>query len=125
MGISAGGLAASDKIYSLYWWEGITTPGCNLTRAIRKAIEVKVLQSAWKPTKVAIRGNLFYARSLASVKRKRCAVKYPLKVCQDRMAVFYWDKAGAGYGSRLKRNFKMLVDYEHGKVIHVLSAYGD
>ena len=59
MGISAGGLAASDKIYGLYWWEGITTPEDAISRAIRKAIEVKSLTVGVKPTKVAIRGNLF------------------------------------------------------------------
>jgi len=123
MGISAGGLAASDKIYGLYWWEGITTPEDAISRAIRKAIEVKSLTVGVETDQGGDTWQSVYARSLASVKEKMRG-----EVSAEEYAKIVWpsfieDKAGAGYGSKAERNFKMLVDYEHGKVIHVLGTH--
>ncbi len=39
------------------------------------------------------------------------------------MPTFEQAKAGAGHGSKVARNQRMLVDYEHGKVVHVLGTH--
>lgn len=123
MGISAGGIAPDGKIHGLYWWEGITTPEDAISRAIKKAIEVKSLTVGVETDQGGDTWQSVYARSLAKVKEELRAQMTPEEYAKVVFPSFIEDKAGAGYGSKAERNFKMLVDYEHGQVVHVKGTH--
>ncbi len=123
MGISAGGIAGNNKIYGLYWWEGITTPEDAISRAIRKAVEVKSLTVGVETDQGGDTWQSVYARALATVKEQERAKMSAEEYAKIVWPAFIQDKAGAGYGSKAERNFKMLVDYEHGQVIHTIGTH--
>lgn len=123
MGISAGGLGVDEKVYGLYWWEGITTPEDAISRAIKKAIEVKSLTVGVETDQGGDTWQSVYARSLAAVKEDFKKKMKPEEYAKVIFPTFIQDKAGAGYGSKAERNFQMLTDYERGKVVHVTGTH--
>lgn len=123
MGISAGGLASDGKIYGLYWWESITSPEDAIGRAIRKAVEVKSMTVGVETDQGGDTWQSVYARSLSSVKEKMAQEMSADEYAKIVWPTFIQDKAGAGYGSKAERNMKMMVDYEHGQVIHTLGTH--
>ena len=40
-----------------------------------------------------------------------------------RLPSFRSDKAGAGYGSKVERNSRMLASYERGEVLHMIGTH--
>ena len=123
MGISAGGIDAKDKIYGLFWWEGITTPEDAISRAIKKAIEVKSLTVGVETDQGGDTWQSVYSRSLSKVKEELKASMKPEEYAAVQWPTFIEDKAGAGYGSKAERNQKMMADYEHGQVVHVIGTH--
>lgn len=123
MGISAGGIADNGKIYGLFWWESITSPEDAISRAIRKAIEVKSLTVGVETDQGGDTWKSVYARALQSVKDKMKGEVSAEEYDKVIWPTFIEDKAGAGYGSKAERNAKMMVDYEHGQVIHVIGTH--
>jgi len=116
MGISVGGLTANKKLIGLYWWEAITTPEDAIERAIWKALE-------WRSLTVGVETDQG-GDTWKSVYRAACQMlvndpMYPGITAETPMPKFKSAKAGAGHGSKAHRASQMLVDYEHGKFIHV------
>lgn len=118
MGIIAGGIAADDKIYKMYFWEDITTPEDALRRAILKAIElgfdrvgVETDQGGdvWRPAYKSVCDDL--------------RAEFPAFADDMVFPTFDQAKAGAGHGSKAHRNSLMLADYDRGMVIHVQGTH--
>lgn len=115
MGISAGGLTGDGVIIGLYWWEDITSPEDALRRAIRKAVELKAVSVGVETDQGGDTWQSVFMRALEAVQaeyteEERKAIVWP---------VFTQAKAGAGYGSKVERNARMLSDYERGMVRHM------
>jgi len=123
MGISAGGISTIGVIDGLFWWEDITSPEDALKRAIKKAVELKSLTVGIETDQGGDTWISVYKLSLAEVKRE---LKETLPGGEYNVIV--WPKpaqakAGAGYGSKMERNAKMLADYERGRVRHMIGTH--
>lgn len=114
--IIADGLGVDEKLYRFYSWERRTTPDDSLRRAIIKCIEygfdtvgVETDQGGdlWQGAYNRIWDDLIESED------------YPHITEETTKPKFKEEKAGAGHGSKVARNSRMLVDYENGKVIHV------
>lgn len=117
MGIQADGIAEDGTIYRLYSWEAITSPEDALARAILKCLELGLTTvgietdqggDVWRPAYQRVCDEL--------VRTGRIATSRRLPELRDA-------KAGSGYGSKVARNQQMLVDYEHGRVVHVRGSH--
>lgn len=122
MGISAGGVA-NGKLYGVYWWEAITSPEDAIERAIRKAIEIKADRVGVETDQGGDTWQSVYYRALENVQRDFEARLEPEEYKKIRWPAFASDKAGAGYGSKLERNSRMLTDYENGMVVHMIGTH--
>jgi hypothetical protein len=116
-GIQADGLAADGTIYRLFSWEARTSPDDALTRALRKALELKAEcvgvetdqgGDTWKSTYAGVVEQL---RAAGELGRK------------ERAPQFRQDKAGAGHGPKAHRASQMLADYEKGRIVHVIGTH--
>ena len=136
MGIAAGGIDAQGKIYGIYFWEAVTSPEDALKRAIKKALEIGSLTvgvetdqggdtwlSVYKRACDQVRAEIepgMVARWKESQKDSDNPEPMPDLILPE----FDSAKAGAGHGSKVERNQKMLLDYEQGQVIHVIGTHG-
>jgi hypothetical protein len=127
MGIQADALGVDGYLYRLYSWEQITTPEDVLQRAILKAVELGLETvgietdqggDVWEPTYNAVWDRL--VREQPGKLRAVAPAGVELSVLKPHFAQA---KAGAGHGSKVARNQRMLVSYEHGKVIHVTGTH--
>jgi len=117
MGIQADALAEDGTIYRLWSWEQITTPEDALRRAILKAVEVGSLTVGVETDQGGDTWRSVYAQVVAQLKTERAfTVGKPIPV-------FRSDKAGAGHGPKTHRASQMLVDYEQGRLVHVLGTH--
>jgi len=116
MGIQADGRGVDGKLYRFYSWEAVTSPENALERAILKCVElgfetvgVETDQGGdvWLPAYKHVWSKLVAEGRVPEGTRR---------------PTFKQNKAGAGYGSKVARNQQMLVDYEHGKVLHVVGT---
>jgi hypothetical protein len=116
MGIQADGLGVDGKLYRLFSWEQVTSPEDALERAISKALELGLETvgvetdqggDVWWPAYQHVWDDM-------TAKGKNSNKPVP---------IFEQAKAGAGHGSKVARNQRMLVDYEHGKVVHVTGTH--
>jgi len=116
MGIQADGRGVDGKLYRFYSWEAVTSPENALERAILKCIElgfetvgVETDQGGdvWMPAYKHVWNKLVEQGKVPEGARR---------------PTFKQNKAGAGHGSKVARNQQMLVDYEHGKVLHVVGT---
>lgn len=123
MGISAGGISEAGTIDGLYWWEAITNPEDAISRAIKKAIEIKSMTVGVETDQGGDTWQSVYARAMVVVKEELKRTLAPEEYEKVVWPQFIQDKAGAGYGSKMERNSKMLVDYEHGKVRHMTGTH--
>lgn len=114
-GIEADGIDVRDIIYRMFSWEGIDTPENALRRAIMKAIEYNFDHVGVETDQGGDTWYSVYMRVCEQIRREKPKLPY--------MPSFMSDKAGAGYGSKIERNARMLVDYEHGMVIHVRGTH--
>lgn len=116
MGIVADAIASNKKIYRLFAWEGITSPVQAIARAILVALQYKF---AYVGIETDQGGDTW-----RSVFRDACNTllndpAHPEITPATQFPRFAWAKAGAGYGSKMERNQRMLSDYERGQVVHV------
>lgn len=128
-GISAGGITKHKKVVGLFWWEGIASPEAALERAIEKAIEIRSIHVGVETDQGGDTWKSVYIRALQKVKDK---LKKQLTAEQYNSIVwprFTSRKAGGtdettghAYGPKVERNAKMLVDYEHGNVSHMIGT---
>lgn len=114
-GIQAAGIDANGIIYMLYSWEGIESPESAMRRAILKALELGFDHVGVETDQG---GDTWYSVYMRVISQLQSMSEYKNRL----MPSFSSDKAGAGYGSKVERNAQMLVDYEHGMVIHVKGA---
>ena len=144
-GISAGGKyidpeTKKQHMIGLYWWEGIDSPLSALCRAIRKAVEIKAKRVGVETDQG---GDTWYAVFDAALKKvqdemraeEQARLRQTIeedkeieKALEEWFASVLWpkfdfDKAGAGYGSKIERNARMLTDYEHGLVSHMVGTH--
>jgi len=118
MGIQADGLGVDDILYCLYSWEQVTSPEDALERAILKCLElgftvvgVETDQGGdtWRPTYLYVWEHMVADGKVSS---------------SARMPTFKAAKAGAGHGSKVARNQRMMTSYERGRVVHVRGTHG-
>lgn len=129
MGISLGGVDSQENLYGLRFREKITTPEECLEYAIELAytygcsyvgIETDQGGDTWKSV---------YLRALDTVLARRKAIYTPENGYPNgdpqKPPDYRFDKAGAGYGSKMERNFQLHTYYEKRKVFHVTGLPGD
>jgi len=117
MGIQADALAEDGTIYRLWSWEQITTPEDAIRRAILKAVEIGSLTVGIETDQGGDTWRSVYAQVLAQLKRERqIDIGKPIPA-------FRSERAGAGHGPKAHRASQMLVDYEQGRIIHVLGTH--
>lgn len=146
--MAAGGIAEDGTIYVLYAWEQVTTPLDSIKRATLKAIEYgfryvgietdqggdtwnSVYQLAWQEIvngddvphiisreSAAALGVPVNLTPTAEAYINRGDEWEPVKRPQLKSA-----KAGAGHGSKVERNQRMITDYERGQVVHVIGTH--
>lgn len=119
MGIQADGLAADGKIYRLYSWEAVTSPEDALKRAILKALELGADSVGVETDQGGDTWQSVYNQAWLSLVADP-NVSHVTK--ETRRPKFKSAKAGAGHGSKVERNGRMLADYERGGVIHVIGT---
>jgi hypothetical protein len=117
MGIQADGLGVDGKLYRLFSWEQVTSPEDALERAIAKALELG-LDTVGVETDQG--GDVWLPAYQHVWDEMVSADEVPFGV---PVPIFQQAKAGAGHGSKVARNQRMLVDYEHGKVVHVIGTH--
>lgn len=121
MGIQADAIATDKKIYRLHSWEGITTPVEAIARAILVALRYGFQYVGIETDQGGDTWKSVYKESCISL------INDPAHPEINRATVFprfAWAKAGAGYGSKIERNQRMLSDYETGRVVHVEGTHG-
>jgi hypothetical protein len=109
-GIQADGLGVDGKLYRLWSWEDRTSPEDCLKRAIRKAVELKAESVGVETDQGGDTWQSVYKQAVQDLKLER-----PPK--------FRSEKAGAGHGPKAERASRMLVDYERGRIVHVLGTH--
>jgi hypothetical protein len=113
MAIQADGIDENGRIFRLWSWEQITSPEDCLTRAIRKAIELKAELVGVETDQG---GDTW-----ESVYREACRNFSWLQ--GQNPPRFAQAKAGAGHGPKAHRAGQMLFDYEQGRITHVIGTH--
>lgn len=122
MGIQADGYGTDGNLYRLFSWEQITSPEDALKRAIRKARELRARLNC--PASIGIetdQGGDVWIPAYNHV-WDELVNDGEIPASESQISVEQ-AKAGAGYGSKVERNQRMLADYERGKVIHVKGTH--
>lgn len=117
MGISAGGVTEDGKIYGLYFWEAITSPEDAMERAILKGLELGASVVGVETDQGGDTWISVYMRACDKIR-----AEHP-ELARRNFPAFDSEKAGAGRGSKVERNSRMLADYEHGNVIHATGTH--
>jgi len=116
-GIVASGIGEDDIIYRLFAWEQIDTPEGVIKKAILKCFDLGFTEigietdqggDVWRPAYKQVWNEMKKNGDVAS---------------DARMPKFRQAKAGAGHGSKIHRNQRMLLDYEQGRVVHVRGTH--
>ena len=137
-GIQASGLGVDGKVYSFWSWEARTSPEDSLRRAILKAVElgadtvgVETDQGGdtWRTVFNKVWRELVEDPDVADIHDGRpehgCPVDAEGKPTERPTSQprFKWAKASAGHGSKVHRASQMLVDYEQGRIRHVIGTH--
>lgn len=120
MGIQADGIATDGKIYRLWSWEQVTNPEDALRRAILKAFE---LGADTVGVETDQGGDTWKSVYRAACQMLISSSDYPDITVDTPLPRFKSARAGAGHGPKAHRASQMLVDYEHGKFVHVLGTH--
>lgn len=132
MGIAAGGLTRDRKIVGLYWWEAITSPEDALERAIKKAIEIHATHVGVETDQGGLAWKSVYLRALAKVQKEYFRkfakevynqIVWPRFTEEKAASIKKEEDFGSDYKSKTARNFRMLTDYEHGMVSHMIGTH--
>jgi hypothetical protein len=128
-GISAGGVTLDKKLYGLYFWEGILSPEAALERAIRKGYELGASRVGVETDQGGDTWQSVYhlacdkiIKEITKNWQQHNQGKEIEEMPEIRLPGFASDKAGAGYGSKVERNARMLTSYEHGNVFHAIGT---
>lgn len=117
MGIQADGVAEDDKIYRFFSWEQVTTPEDAVKRAILKCLELGFTTVGIETDQGGDTWRSVYDRVWEKLVENDGLPEDAIK------PHFQSAKAGAGHGSKVERNQRMLADYERGNVIHVRGTH--
>ena len=117
MGIQADGIAEDSKIYRLYSWEQITSPEDAIKRAFLKCFDLG-FDTVGVETDQG--GDTWYSVCYRVWEK---LIKSGTIEEETIMPTLKFEKAGAGYGSKVERNQRMLADYEKGMVIHARGTH--
>lgn len=120
MGIQADGLAVGGIIYRLFSWEKITSPEDVLRRAILKALELGADSIGVETDQGGDTWKSVYNQAWLSLIDDPAV---PHITRSTRRPRFKSAKAGAGHGSKIERNSRMLADYERGRLVHVVGTH--
>lgn len=113
-GISAGGVDIDNNLYRLYSWEGISTPGASIRRAIELAIQIGADAVGVETDQGGDLWEETYRLIAAEFERDRGILAPKFKS----------EKAGSGYGSKAHRVALMVPAYERGEIRHVINSSG-
>lgn len=126
-GVQVDGIDESNRMYRLFSWEGIDSPEGAIRRAITKGLEFGAESVGVETDQGGDTWQTVYRWSCEQLQKEsndrwRAANSEgdPPKI---KFPVFRSDKAGAGYGSKVERNQRMLADYERGMVYHVRGTH--
>lgn len=114
-GIQADGLGVDGKVYRLYSYEHRSSPLDTLTRAVRKAIELKADEIGVETDQG---GDTW-----ESVYREAVRVVAAEDNYRGNFPTFRSAKAGEGHGPKTHRAGKMLAYYERGRFVHVRGTH--
>lgn len=130
MAIAAGGKGTDNKMYVYHGWEQITTPNDAIKNAILLAIDfgfdsvgVETDQGGdtWLSVYQLVCNQLVDDKDYPDI--KDTYDENGELISKFKFPTFRQAKAGSGHGSKMHRNSQMLVDYELGKVIHVIGTH--
>lgn len=147
MGIQVDGLGVDGILYRFYSWEQVTTPQDALERAVLKALELgfetvgvetdqggdtwkSVYAEVWRHIEEAAQMLCLLEDDPENKRANRWILRnqdlaavgpYARQIVEQmiRAPRFESAKAGAGRGSKVARNQRMMTDYERGRVVHV------
>lgn len=117
MGIQADGVDEDDKVYRFFSWEQVTTPEDAIKRAILKALELGFTTVGVETDQGGDTWRSVYDRVWEKLQGNDGLPEDAI------MPHFQSAKAGAGHGSKVERNQRMLADYERGNVVHVRGTH--
>jgi hypothetical protein len=115
-GIQADGISSDGTIYRLWSWEQVTSPLNSIKTAIRKCLEFGFTVVGVETDQGGDTWKTVYnqAWDILVKEGKTDGAKKP---------IFKSEKAGSGHGSKVERASKMLVDYENGRIVHVIGTH--
>lgn len=119
-GIQVDGLADNGDIYRLYSWEQRTSPEDVIRRAILKAVELGAECVGVETDQGGDTWRTVYETVWAALIDDDMV---PQITTETPTPTFRSDKAGAGHGPKAQRASQMLVDYERGRMVHVLGTH--
>jgi hypothetical protein len=119
-GIQVDAISEKGILYRLFSWEQVASPETALRKAILKAMEygfgtvgIETDQGGdvWRPAYQKVCDQMILDPNLRTITKN------------TRFPEMTQAKAGAGHGSKVERSMRMLIDYEQGKVVHVLGTH--
>lgn len=111
-GICAASIGVNGVVYIQRAWEQRTTPLDSLKRAITWAMELKLPRVGVETDQGGDTWHSVYVEACRA-----------LGITMAKAPAFTWEKAGAGYGSKVVRAQRMLADYERGRIVHVIGTH--
>lgn len=148
-GIAAGGISSSGDVYVMFSWEQLATPLEVLKKAILKCIELKFTTvgaetdqggDTWKSVYYQAWREILEDEDISIIDKDTAVMRGIIDNIDENQyfdAFHYLNdewiaikrprfksaKAGAGHGSKIERNQRMLADYERGRVYHVTGTH--
>jgi hypothetical protein len=116
-GIQADALHQDGTIYRLWSWEQRSSPQATIRQALLKAIDLKAEYLGIETDQGGDTWRSVWQEALRQI-REEGLLPQGVRVPNFRSA-----KAGAGHGSKAHRASQMLVDYEQGRIVHVLGTH--
>lgn len=119
-GLQVDAIDQKGILYRLFSWEQIASPEAVLRMAILKCkeygfgtvgVETDQGGDVWRPAYEKVCDQLILDED------------YPDIVKGYKFPAFTQRKAGSGHGSKVQRSMQMLIDYEHGKIVHVIGTH--
>jgi hypothetical protein len=119
-GIQADAISEKGILYRLFSWEQVASPETALRKAILIALQygfgtvgVETDQGGdvWRPAYQKVCDQMVLDPTLRTITKN------------TRFPEMTQAKAGSGHGSKVERSMRMLVDYEQGKVVHVIGTH--
>lgn len=116
-GIQADGIDERGRLYRLFSWEQRASPVEALSKAITKAFELKAEHVGVETDQGGDTWSSVYREAMEQVLKRNPEFRFL------RPPTFTYAKAGAGHGPKAHRASKMLVDYEGGRIFHVIGTH--